>query len=82
MLSSWSPCWPPLVPDQPRHNPPFVRPAQPAAPAPAPPPPLPLHEGSAEFAFVGTTGNSSTQTIVLTFKNTDMVTAVALVAKF
>lgn len=33
-------------------------------PAPtAPPPPPPLHEGSAEFAFVGTSGNSSTQTI-------------------
>jgi putative salt-induced outer membrane protein len=33
-------------------------------PAPAqPPPPPPLREGSAEFAFVGTSGNSSTQTI-------------------
>ena len=33
-------------------------------PAPAtPPPPPPPHEGSAEFAFVGTSGNSSTQTI-------------------
>jgi putative salt-induced outer membrane protein len=29
------------------------------------PPPLPEREGSAEFAFVGTTGNSSTQTIGL-----------------
>src|SRR5215470_14271184 len=37
-----------------------------AQPAPAaPPPPPPLHEGSAEFAFVGTTGNSSTQSIGL-----------------
>jgi putative salt-induced outer membrane protein len=34
----------------------------PAAPA-APPPPK--HEGTAEFAFVGTTGNASTQTIGL-----------------
>jgi putative salt-induced outer membrane protein len=33
-------------------------------PAPAPPPgPPPPHEGSAEFAFIGTSGNSSTQTI-------------------
>lgn len=30
---------------------------------PAPPPPPPAHEGSAEFAFVSTTGNASTQTI-------------------
>jgi putative salt-induced outer membrane protein len=30
-----------------------------------PPPPPPEREGSAEFAFVGTTGNSSTQTIGL-----------------
>ncbi len=30
-----------------------------------PPPPPPEREGSAEFAFVGTTGNSSTQTISL-----------------
>ena len=36
--------------------------AQPPAPAPAPAPP-PLREGSAEFAFVGTSGNSSTQTV-------------------
>src|SRR5579862_1524665 len=36
--------------------------AQAAAPPPPPPPP-PLTEGSAEFAFVGTTGNASTQTI-------------------
>jgi putative salt-induced outer membrane protein len=41
-------------------------PAAPApAAAPAPPPPPPLREGSAEFAFVGTSGNSSTQTIGL-----------------
>lgn len=33
--------------------------------AQAPPAPPPAHEGSAEFAFVGTTGNSSTQTIGL-----------------
>ena len=33
--------------------------------AQAPPPPPPEREGSAEFAFVGTTGNSSTQTIGL-----------------
>jgi putative salt-induced outer membrane protein YdiY len=31
----------------------------------SPPPPPPEREGSAEFAFVGTTGNSSTQTIGL-----------------
>lgn len=30
-----------------------------------PPPPPPKHEGSAEFAFVGTSGNASTQTIGL-----------------
>jgi putative salt-induced outer membrane protein len=30
-----------------------------------PPPPPPPHEGTAEFAFVGTTGNSSTQAIGL-----------------
>src|SRR5215470_16276870 len=37
-----------------------------AQPAPAaPPPPPPLREGTAEFAFVGTTGNSSTQSIGL-----------------
>ena len=35
--------------------------AQPAAP----PPPPPRHEGSVEFAFVGTTGNASTQTLGL-----------------
>jgi putative salt-induced outer membrane protein len=34
-------------------------------PPPAPPPPPPAREGSAEFAFVGTTGNASTQTIGL-----------------
>ena len=33
------------------------------ASAQTPPPPPPEREGSAEFAFVGTTGNSSTQTI-------------------
>jgi putative salt-induced outer membrane protein len=33
--------------------------------APAAPPPPPRHEGTAEFAFVGTTGNASTQTIGL-----------------
>jgi len=32
------------------------------APAPAPPP---AREGSVDFAFIGTTGNSSTQTIGL-----------------
>ena len=31
----------------------------------APPPPPPRHEGSVEFAFVGTTGNTATQTIGL-----------------
>ncbi len=64
--------------------------------ASSPPPPPPEQEGSAEFAFVGTTGNSSTQTValklsntiryvnlaVLGFKNTDAVTSIALVAKF
>jgi putative salt-induced outer membrane protein len=34
-----------------------------APPAAAAPPPPPKQEGSAEFAFVGTTGNASTQTI-------------------
>lgn len=38
--------------------------APPAASA-APPPPPPKHEGTAEFAFVGTSGNASTQTIGL-----------------
>jgi putative salt-induced outer membrane protein len=39
-------------------------PASAQTPAPGPPsPPPPLREGSAEFAFVGTSGNSSTQTI-------------------
>jgi putative salt-induced outer membrane protein YdiY len=33
--------------------------------AAAPPPPPPRQEGTAEFAFVGTTGNASTQTIGL-----------------
>jgi putative salt-induced outer membrane protein YdiY len=33
--------------------------------APAAPPPPPRQEGTAEFAFVGTTGNASTQTIGL-----------------
>ncbi len=37
-------------------------PAYAQTPAPAQPPP-PLREGSAEFAFVGTSGNSDTQTI-------------------
>jgi putative salt-induced outer membrane protein len=36
----------------------------PAAPAPAPPPPPP-REGTAEFSFVGTTGNSSTSALGL-----------------
>jgi putative salt-induced outer membrane protein len=33
--------------------------------AAAPPPPPPKHEGTAEFSFVGTTGNTSTETIGL-----------------
>jgi len=37
----------------------------PAAAPGAPPPPPPKQEGTAEFAFVGTTGNASTQTIGL-----------------
>jgi len=36
-----------------------------AAQAPAPPPPPPPHEGSAEFAYVGTSGNASTRTVGL-----------------
>lgn len=36
-----------------------------AAQAPAPPPPPPLTEGTAEFAYVGTSGNSSTESIGL-----------------
>jgi putative salt-induced outer membrane protein len=43
---------------------PVVAGAQPAAPPTAPPPP-PRHEGSAEFSFIATTGNSSTQTMGL-----------------
>ena len=39
--------------------------AQAPASAPAAPPPPPKQEGTAEFAFVGTTGNASTQTIGL-----------------
>jgi putative salt-induced outer membrane protein len=35
---------------------------QPQAPPPAPPPPPPVVEGTAELAFVGTTGNASTNT--------------------
>jgi putative salt-induced outer membrane protein len=46
-------------------------PAQ-AAQAPAPPPPPPAFEGSAELSYVGTTGNSETQSLgagtVLTFR--------------
>jgi putative salt-induced outer membrane protein len=42
-----------------------VVPAAAEAQAQAPPPPPPRREGSAEFAFVGTSGNSSTQTIGL-----------------
>jgi putative salt-induced outer membrane protein len=37
--------------------------AQTPAPPQQPPPPPPKREGSAEFAFVGTSGNSSTETI-------------------
>jgi putative salt-induced outer membrane protein len=36
-----------------------------AAQTPAPTPPPPQQEGSAEFAYVGTTGNSSTQTVAI-----------------
>lgn len=36
-----------------------------AAQAATPPPPPPVREGSAEFAFVGTSGNASTQTLGL-----------------
>jgi len=39
--------------------------AQPPAQPTQPPPPPPPREGTAEFAFVGTSGNSSTQTIGL-----------------
>jgi putative salt-induced outer membrane protein YdiY len=39
--------------------------AQAPAASPAAPPPPPAREGTAEFAFVGTTGNASTQTIGL-----------------
>jgi putative salt-induced outer membrane protein YdiY len=34
-----------------------------ASPAPPPPPPPPRHERTAEFAFVGTTGNAEAQTL-------------------
>src|SRR6185503_6678297 len=36
-----------------------------AAQAPAPPPPPPFREGTAEVSYVGTTGNSSTQSLGL-----------------
>lgn len=39
--------------------------AQPPAQPTQPPPPPPPHEGTAEFAFVGTSGNSSTQSVGL-----------------
>jgi putative salt-induced outer membrane protein len=42
----------------------LLAPQMAAAQAPPPPPP-PRHEGSVEFAFVGTTGNASTQTLGL-----------------
>ena len=35
------------------------------AQAPAAPPPPPKHEGSAEFALVGTSGNTTTRTVGL-----------------
>jgi putative salt-induced outer membrane protein YdiY len=44
---------------------PFPAFAQAPAAAPAAPPPPPKQEGAAEVAFVGTTGNASTQTIGL-----------------
>jgi putative salt-induced outer membrane protein len=43
----------------------LLSPAPAFAQAPADPPPPPRREGTAEFAFVGTTGNASTQTIGL-----------------
>lgn len=43
---------------------PLATPAK-MTPPPATPPPPPKREGTAEFAFVGTTGNASTQTIGL-----------------
>jgi len=43
----------------------IISPAAAFAQAPAAPPPPPRREGTAEFAFVGTTGNASTQTIGL-----------------
>lgn len=46
------------VPRAPLASPPVMDQAQ-------PPPPPPTREGTAEFAFVGTTGNASTQTIGL-----------------
>jgi putative salt-induced outer membrane protein len=50
-------------PAAPLASPPKMEQAPP--PAPVPPPPPPRREGTAEFAFVGTTGNASTQTIGL-----------------
>lgn len=44
---------------------PLATPAKMTPPPAAPPPPPPKREGTAEFAFVGTTGNASTQTIGL-----------------
>jgi putative salt-induced outer membrane protein YdiY len=43
-------------------------PALAAAQAAAPPPPPPKHEGTGEFAFVGVTGNASTQTLGLRYE--------------
>ena len=44
---------------------PLATPARMTPPPATPPPPPPKREGTAEFAFVGTTGNASTQTIGL-----------------
>lgn len=42
---------------------PLATPAKMTPPPASPPPPPPKREGTAEFAFVGTTGNASTQTM-------------------
>ncbi|HWW83325.1 MAG TPA: DUF481 domain-containing protein [Vicinamibacterales bacterium] len=56
-----------LAPLTARAQAPAAQAPTPQAPAdnPAAPPPPPLHEATAEFAFVGTSGNSSTQSIGL-----------------
>jgi putative salt-induced outer membrane protein YdiY len=54
-----------LVPGVAAQTPSAPPPPPAAPPPPPPPPPPPLREGSIDFAYVGTSGNSDTQTIGL-----------------